>query len=85
MTAGAELRGLAAGLAVTVEAELRDPFVAPADTGLVASSVAVRCRDNAVPSVLGHVGPRLINRISRCRPTMPEREFTCPQLRQERS
>jgi hypothetical protein len=32
-------------------AELSDSVVAPADAGFAASSIAARCRDNAVPSV----------------------------------
>jgi hypothetical protein len=45
-----ELRGPAAVLRGPV-AELRDPIVESGDAGLVASSIAVRRRDNAVPSV----------------------------------
>src|SRR5215469_15734689 len=55
-----------------------DRLAVPADTGLESVSIAVRgCRDNAVPSVSGA-------HLYRCRPTMPEREFTRPPLRQER-
>src|SRR6516164_1775212 len=55
-------------------AEVHDSVVVPVEAGIVFSSIAVPFRDNAVPSVfvscLGH----------HCRSTMPEREFTCPQL-----
>jgi hypothetical protein len=38
-------------------ADLSDPVVAPVDAGLGASSIAVRCRDNAVPSVCVALDP----------------------------
>src|SRR5579875_2680947 len=37
-------------------AELSDSVIEPVEAGLAASSVAVRCRDNAVPSVYGAPG-----------------------------
>src|SRR5579875_1315118 len=36
--------------------ELSDSVIEPVEAGLAASSVAVRCRDNAVPSVYGAPG-----------------------------
>jgi hypothetical protein len=55
-----ELRDPAVELPVELRGpvvELSDSLVAATDAGLVASSIAVRCRDNAVPSVC--VAPHL--------------------------
>jgi len=54
--------------------ELRDLLVGRVEAGLVASSIAVRFRANAVLSVCAGAP------IYRCRTTMPESEFTCPHL-----